>query len=831
MSEELDSVDVGDDALQSLISEAENLMTDLDKATEPVVGGFEGFSIDSDEEEEGDPLSVLLSEATADASASETEKAPVADHPLSSEHLPSATTPTMATASSLPSLFNANTANGLPNSAAVPSMDSFKQHTTRFASGLASMAQRAANQVAAATAPVQVAGAPNVYSPSAPAPTYPAQMPKVASTPTNVGVAPPHPAMDNEQKQQLIREHVGELLPGERVIMFLSNLLHVSDTSGLSYHASQHSPDSHMWCCVMSFYRLILFSTAAPGKLDIPCPDGWNPTCWPVSPSATKILEMPLASIDRVEKTVYSASGSSYMGIVVHGKDCARTIRFTTPSYKDTGRAFDSLNTYAFPGRRNIGYLFAFESRRQQVMASMQVDANGNQIITLPPNPKRFDPSVEYPRLLSDASITNAPWAIWDSINATYQLSPTYPSVLVGPSTLKENTPEAQHIIRQCASFRSEQRLPAMSWCGVGGSSIWRASQPKVGLQGNRSPADELFLRHVAESARGANAMADPAPVYPRSLIQQLTGDYSKDWVPEPGCTLKILDLRPRSAAMANRTGGYGYENTSNYSNCTLQFCNIANIHAVRDAYQKLCSVCNSESTTDVNFNSLVEDTKWLSLIRVILAASWETAFWAHVWRMPVLVHCSHGWDRTSQVSALAQLILDPYYRTRYGFSVLVEKEFMSFGHPFHLRSAHGESRNPTNSQSSGNDEGQISPIFLQFLDCVYQLVQWAPDSFEFTAAYLLEFSFHIYSCRFGNLLCDSERERETQAGIRQRTFSVWDHLEGLADGINPKFQAESNVGVLLMPLPTLLRNVRLWSERHCFCALKPSLRPIEAKQ
>ena len=51
-----------------------------------------------------------------------------------------------------------------------------------------------------------------------------------------------------------------------------------------------------------------------------------------------------------------------------------------------------------------------------------------------------------------------------------------------------------------------------------------------------------------------------------------------------------------------------------------------------------------------------------------------------------VLVQCAEGSDRSPQLTSLAQIIIDPYYRTFKGFSVLVEKEFISTGHQFGLR-------------------------------------------------------------------------------------------------------------------------------------------------
>ena len=62
-------------------------------------------------------------------------------------------------------------------------------------------------------------------------------------------------------------------------------------------------------------------------------------------------------------------------------------------------------------------------------------------------------------------------------------------------------------------------------------------------------------------------------------------------------------------------------------------------------------------------------------------------------------------WDRTPQITALAELMLDPYYRSTEGFQVLVEKEWLDFGHKFADRNG---------SPFCTSDLNERSPIFLQ---------------------------------------------------------------------------------------------------------------------
>jgi len=127
----------------------------------------------------------------------------------------------------------------------------------------------------------------------------------------------------------------------------------------------------------------------------------------------------------------------------------------------------------------------------------------------------------------------------------------------------------------------------------------------------------------------------------------------------------------------------------------------------MRDSYNRLTQLVQSTSVLDVEWMALVESTKWLTNIRMVLNASYRTAHHVLRHKASALVHCSHGWDRTSQVAALAQLMLDPYYRTFRGFQVLVEKDWLSFGHPFQLRHAHG-------LDPRQRVDDQVAPIFLQ---------------------------------------------------------------------------------------------------------------------
>jgi len=133
------------------------------------------------------------------------------------------------------------------------------------------------------------------------------------------------------------------------------------------------------------------------------------------------------------------------------------------------------------------------------------------------------------------------------------------------------------------------------------------------------------------------------------------------------------------------------------------------------------------------------------------------------------LIHCSDGWDRSSQLTSLTQLLLDPFYRTIEGFLILIEKEWLSFGHQFGFR-------NGFYTKEQHQDER--SPIFLQWLDCVHQILIQFPNCFEFNNQLLLFIAHHLTTAKYGTFLFNNENERKS-FNAKNVTVSCWTDIIG----------------------------------------------------
>lgn len=261
-------------------------------------------------------------------------------------------------------------------------------------------------------------------------------------------------------------------------------------------------------------------------------------------------------------------------------------------------------------------------------------------------------------------------------------------------------------------------RLPVLTYLHpVNNCSITRSSQPLVGVRGNRSIQDEKLLLAIFSTST-PNPATSESPPRPESLqspepsqgdtpsasqesastdandpSEEATSRSStEDTSDEPriyGAQQHnlIVDARPTVNALAMQAVGLGSENMDNYRFATKEYLGIDNIHVMRDSLNKVIDTLKESDLTPLPPNrEALARTGWLKHIGGILDGAGLIARQVGLQHSHVLIHCSDGWDRTSQLSALSQLCLDPYYRTLEGFIVLVEKDWLSFGHRFHHR-------------------------------------------------------------------------------------------------------------------------------------------------
>lgn len=303
--------------------------------------------------------------------------------------------------------------------------------------------------------------------------------------------------------------------------------------------------------------------------------------------------------------------------------------------------------------------------------------------------------------------------------NSNFKLSPTYPSAFYVPATLSDDD------LKKITKFRTKARVPAAIWFNHKTNVVFvRSSQPGSGLTNRHIPEDRDLLdiyrkMPASNSSEVISRNSDNIPFY-------------------------IYDARKIAAAAGNRTRGGGYEDDY-YYNVKYNFLNIENIHTMRESFVKMGNSLNSD-----DFYKGLSDSKWLNHVSSVLVGSVKIVNTLINEECSVLTHCSDGWDRTAQLSATSEFLLDPFYRTFKGFALVIEKEFCNFGFKFNDRCGHGK-KWPSN---------EWSPIFIQWLDVIHQIQLQFPDEIEFNEDFLCFIAENIHNCLYGNFLYNTAKDR-----------------------------------------------------------------------
>ena len=130
---------------------------------------------------------------------------------------------------------------------------------------------------------------------------------------------------------------------------------------------------------------------------------------------------------------------------------------------------------------------------------------------------------------------------------------------------------------------------------------------------------------------------------------ERVLSEIGKTNINHPGNKLMIFDARSWTAAHANRIKGGGIENPKYYANCDIQFCDIDNIHAVRDAVQKMYDLGQTDVLTNPQkYLQAIENSKYMHLASNILTAVNNIMDRIINHKNNILVHCTDGWDRTA---------------------------------------------------------------------------------------------------------------------------------------------------------------------------------------
>ncbi|XP_068760421.1 myotubularin-related protein 13-like [Montipora capricornis] len=386
-----------------------------------------------------------------------------------------------------------------------------------------------------------------------------------------------------------------------------------------------------------------------------------------------------------------------------------------------------------------------------------------------------------------DSSV--GPWRIC-MVNVTYTACRSYPSVVVVPQSISDDS------ILRIAKNHRQGRFPVAVWRhqrnktvllragGIERSTIGSIMRQTKNVGGGHVTSNAISSSASVEQEKYLAAVVAATPLSRNKNIKRdnslhqgiiLRDGIFADQVNSDQLLDKtILKKGWESAALYIFGDKSLLRNVKQeaYPKCEFIPIELPDIRAVRASFKKFQRATCPSTETSSSFIQQVEESEWLQQLSAVMTVANCLVDLIDIQCSSVLVCFEDGWDTTAQVLSLAEIMLDHHYRTIDGFKLLIEKEWLSFGHRFTHRG------NQIASALAG-----FTPVFLQFLDCVHQIMLQFPLSFEFNDHFLSTIAYHHVSMRFRTFLLDSEHERSecgwmTEEESKPRGKSLWDYMD-----------------------------------------------------
>uniref|UniRef100_A0A6B2L1C5 Myotubularin phosphatase domain-containing protein n=1 Tax=Arcella intermedia TaxID=1963864 RepID=A0A6B2L1C5_9EUKA len=349
-----------------------------------------------------------------------------------------------------------------------------------------------------------------------------------------------------------------------------------------------------------------------------------------------------------------------------------------------------------------------------------------------------YDPVLEFHRL----GIRNEPmnetqnrysqkWRI-TNFNHGNKVIQSYPKYLVVPASEDDNS------LKKKLWLRKDNCIPVLSWIHPNsGAAILRSSQPTPLHQHKQSDTEYLVsIKKVSLN------------------------------------NLRIYDLRTKTAAQITKSPISGEEDEAEGGIKSLTFLDLSDSETLLHSISIICEAIYSHFDQSTFWQKIVE-SGWLDIQSKLLFSANMIIKVVDELNESVLLYCCDGSNQTPLLLSTVLLMLDPYYRTIKGFIILIEKEWISYGHKF-----------------SSNFNSQ-QPFFLSWMDATYQLLVQNPCAFEFNHNFLIYLMDELFSCRFGTFIYDSDYERN-EHNLSQKTISIWSSVldpNRMSSFTNPFYQ------------------------------------------